>query len=154
MRVHNSRTSRAAWTYLLTAILAVAGSRAVAAKKQQKTAAPAASQGDNKAMTVQTGFYCNLNALTPEERASHHLLTLKLAAARVETTELANGYAFRMQPGSVSLADLATWISWESKCCPFFDFEIELQRDGGPLWLKLRASEGGKAFMQHEFKIQ
>jgi hypothetical protein len=154
VKILYSRTSWAASASLLAVILAVAAVRQVAAQKQEKTAAPAASQGDNKAMTVQTGFYCNLNALTPEERVSHHLLTQKLAAARVETTELSNGYAFRMQSGAVSLADLATWISWESKCCPFFDFEIELQRDGGPLWLKLRASEGGKTFMQHEFKIQ
>jgi hypothetical protein len=154
VRFQHSRTTRAACAYLLAAIFAVAGFRGVAAKKQQKTAAPAASQGDVKTMTVQTGFYCNLNALTPQERERHHQLTQKLAAARVETTELSNGYAFRMQSGAVSLDDLAAWISWESKCCPFFDFEIELQRDGGPLWLKLRAGEGGKAFMQHEFKIQ
>ena len=54
-------------------------------------------------------------------------LTHKIDQAKVETVELANGFAFRFEEGSVSLAELAEWVSAERKCCPFFDFEIELQ---------------------------
>jgi hypothetical protein len=73
--------------------------------------------------TVETsGFYCNLKALSTKERARHVLLTLEIERARVETIELANGFAFRFQDGTVSLADLAEWVSAERKCCPFFDF--------------------------------
>jgi hypothetical protein len=104
--------------------------------------------------TVETSsFYCNLKALTVKERARHMLLTLEIERARVETIELGNGFAFRFQDGTVSLADLAEWVSAERKCCPFFDFEIELQADNGPLWLKLRGKDGVKAFMRSEFGI-
>ena len=104
--------------------------------------------------TVETsGFYCNLKALSTKERARHVLLTLEIERARVETIELANGFAFRFQDGTMSLAELAEWVSAERKCCPFFDFEIELQADNGPLWLKLRGKDGVKAFMQSEFGL-
>jgi len=101
-----------------------------------------------------SNFYCDLKALSTKERARHMLLTLEIERARVETIELANGFAFRFQDGAVSLADLAEWVSAERKCCPFFDFEIELQADNGPLWLKLRGKDGVKAFMQSEFGIR
>lgn len=101
-----------------------------------------------------SGFYCNLKALNTKERARHMLLTLEIERARVETVELANGFAFRFQDGTVSLTDLAEWVSAERKCCPFFDFEIEQQADNGPLWLKLRGKEGAKAFMRAEFRIR
>ena len=101
-----------------------------------------------------SNFYCNLKALSTKERARHMLLTLEIERARVETIELANGFAFRFQDGTVSLADLAEWVSAERKCCPFFDFEIEQQADNGPLWLKLRGKEGAKAFMRGEFRIR
>jgi hypothetical protein len=104
--------------------------------------------------TVETSnFYCNLKALSTKERARHVLLTLEIERARVETIELANGFAFRFQDGTVSLANLAEWVSAERKCCPFFDFEIELQGNNGPLWLKLRGKDGVKTFMQSEFGL-
>jgi hypothetical protein len=91
--------------------------------------------------------------LSPEERQRQHELTVKLAGARVETKELADGYAFRVVSNAVSIAELGEWVTAERKCCPFFDFEIEAERDGGPLWLKLRGREGVKAFIQSEFGI-
>jgi len=100
------------------------------------------------------GFYCNLRALSVKERVRHLQLTYEIERARVETVELANGFAFRFQDGTVSLAELAEWVSAERKCCPFFDFEIEQQADDGPLWLKLRGKEGAKEFMRTEFRIR
>ena len=105
-------------------------------------------------MTETSGFYCNLKALSVKERARHMQLTYKIERARVETVDLANGFAFRFQDSTVSLADLAEWVSEERKCCPFFDFEIELQGNNGPLWLKLRGQNGVKAFMRSEFGIR
>ena len=113
----------------------------------------------NAAVTDQTtvegsNFYCNLKALNTKERARHMLLTLEIERARVETIEMANGFAFRFQDGTISLADVAEWVAAERKCCPFFDFEIEQQADNGPLWLKLRGKEGVKVFMRGEFRIR
>ena len=104
--------------------------------------------------TETSGFYCNLKALSMKERARHMQLTYEIERGRVETVEMANGFAFRFQDGTISLAELAEWVSAGRKCCPFFDFEIELQGNNGPLWLKLRGKDGVKAFMRSEFGIR
>jgi len=86
-------------------------------------------------------------------KARHAELSKKLKEARVETKELSNGFAFRLQAETVSLAELAEWVAGERKCCPFFDFEILQARDAGPLWLKLEGYEGVKAFIRDEFGV-
>src|SRR5512137_2331352 len=108
----------------------------------------------SQAVQQASGFYCNLKALTPEERVRQHELAQAIAGAKLETKELADGYAFRLQVEKVSVIDLAEWVAAERKCCPFFDFEILLGREGGPLWLRLRGAEGVKGFMRHELHIQ
>jgi hypothetical protein len=100
------------------------------------------------------GFYCNAVALDKSERERYDRLIHKLTQARAEAKELPDGYALRLNSDIASLAEVAEWISLESKCCPFFDFEIELQSNRGPLWLKLRGPEGVKPFMRAEFGIQ
>jgi hypothetical protein len=117
---------------------------------QNQTEKPA-KEGTN--MNENTGFYCNLRALTTEERSRHHELTLKLEEARLETRELPNGFALRLDSQSASLGEIAEWISSESKCCPFFDFAMEQERDGGARWLKLTGKDGVKDFIRLEFKL-
>jgi hypothetical protein len=123
------------------------------ARRLQKANSVHAATGE-QAITETSGFYCNLKALSLKERARHMQLTYEIERAKVETVEMANGFAFRFQSGTVSLEELAQWISAERKCCPFFDFEIEQQADNGPLWLKLRGKDGVKAFMRSEFRIR
>jgi hypothetical protein len=123
------------------------------ARLLQGTRSVRAAVGE-QTMIEASGFYCNLKALSVKERVRHMQLTYEIERARVETVEMANGFAFRFQDGTVSLAELAEWVSAERKCCPFFDFEIEQQADDGPLWLKLRGKEGAKEFMRTEFRIR
>src|SRR5205814_2185909 len=104
--------------------------------------------------TVQSKFYCNIKALTPEERARHKQLSEKLMAARKEIVESEKGYEFQFSPSDVSLAELAEWVAAESKCCPFFDFHIDLENQGKLACLRLTGEEGIKAFIRAEFKIE
>lgn len=101
--------------------------------------------------TEVTGFYCNMGALTSAERAHYKVLAEKLKAANVERKEEANGYAFRINTAEASLVEVAEWVNFEKRCCPFFDFEISLQREGGPLWLRVSGREGVKQFISQEF---
>jgi len=39
----------------------------------------------------------------------------------------------------------------ERKCCPFFDFELDLHGEDGGLWLILKGREGVKQFIQTDF---
>ena len=98
-------------------------------------------------------FYCNISALTPAERARHTLLTAKLMGARREIVETPKGYEFQFSPSDVTLAELAEWVAREAKCCPFFDFHIDLENEGRLLCLRLTGEEGIKAFIRSEFKL-
>jgi len=129
------------------------GSPAERAAVLQEGGAAAQSNSTTKVASEISGVYCNLRALSLEERKRHQELTLKLTGARLETVELADGYAFRLASDSVSIAELGEWVEGERKCCPFFDFEIEAGRDGGTLWLKLRGRDGVKALIHSEFRL-
>ena len=101
--------------------------------------------------TMQTPFFCNLNALTAAERGEHQQLAKRLLESIVETRELADGYAFTLDGARVSIGDLATWTDFERRCCPFFDFTLELRRENGPVTLRLTGREGVKEFIKAEF---
>jgi hypothetical protein len=105
-------------------------------------------------VTVEGKFYCNIKALAPAERTRHKELSDKLMAARNETVETSNGYEFQYSPKNVSLAEIAEWAVAESKCCPFFDFHIDLEREGTLVCLRLTGSEGVKAFIRAEFGLR
>ncbi len=60
----------------------------------------------------------------------------------------------QFSPKSVSLAELADWVVAESKCCPFFDFHMELENEGSLLCLRLTGEEGIKAFIRAEFSVR
>jgi hypothetical protein len=115
----------------------------------QSNTNPIAALG--KRMSQRPAFYCNLAALTPKERARHEQLGKKIWAAHAATKELEDGYAFQLQKDKVNLVELAEWITGEDKCCSFFHFEIEVERNRGPLWLKIRGDEGIKKFIQATF---
>jgi hypothetical protein len=111
-------------------------------------------EGERQVATTQSKFYCNIKALNPAERAHHKQLSEKLIAARKEIVETAKGYEFQFSPKNVSLAELADWVSAESKCCPFFDFHIDLEGEGRLLCLRLTGEEGIKAFIRAEFAVE
>ena len=104
-------------------------------------------------MTTANKFYCNTKALSPAERIEHKKLTDKLVANREEIVETEKGYEFQYSPSAVSLAQLADWVAAEGKCCPFFDFHIDLEREGQLLCLRLTGEEGIKPFIRSEFQV-
>ena len=104
-------------------------------------------------MAAGTEFYCNVKALSPAERASHKKLTDRLIAVRTEIVEMDKGYEFQFSPSTMTLAELADWVAKEGKCCPFFDFHIDLQEEGHLLYLRLTGAQGVKAFVRQEFQV-
>lgn len=113
-----------------------------------------ATETEKQMNTTQSKFYCNIKALTVEEREHHKQLGDKWMAARKASVETENGYEFQFGPQDVTLAGLADWVVAESKCCPFFDFHIDLENEGKLICLRLTGEEGVKQFMRAEFKLQ
>jgi hypothetical protein len=115
---------------------------------------PANTSKEKPSVTMQSKFYCNIKALTPAERARHQELGDKMRKAKNATIETPNGYEFQYSPKNVSLAELAEWAVAESKCCPFFDFHIDLEHEGTLICLRLTGSKGVKQFMRAEFSLR
>jgi hypothetical protein len=108
---------------------------------------------ERQTRTMQNKFYCNIRALTPAERAHHTELTDKLMRSRREMVETEKGYEFRYGPSDVSFLELADWVVAEGKCCPFFDFHLDLEREGSLLCLRLTGEDGVKEFIRAEFHV-
>jgi hypothetical protein len=103
--------------------------------------------------TTPAGFFCNATALNPTERAYHQRLTEKLIAARTAAVELPKGYEFQFSPEDISIADAVQWVVAEEKCCPFFNFHIDLEKKGSLVCLGLTGAEGIKQFIRSEFRV-
>ena len=120
----------------------------------EQTLYPGASaRTERQTTTAQSKFYCNIKALTPAERTHHMQLSEKLMGARKEVVETEKGYEFQYSPSDVSLLELADWVVAEGKCCPFFDFHIDLEREGSLLCLRLTGENGVKEFIRSEFQF-
>ena len=138
----------------LVMMIVAAGAAGVrsARARQSTTGNIATGKTANQTPVEQSPLYCKVKALSMSEWVRHLELSSKIGDATEETKELADGYAFRLRTDGVSLAEVAEWTAREQRCCPFFDFQIEMQREGGPLWFKLTGREGVKQFILHEFK--
>ena len=87
----------------------------------------------------------------PLEQRQAHLTTSKDLFSRIEEfRELADGYEFRFVSGPDLIVKLAEFISLEKLCCPFLNFAIEVEAEGGPVWLRLTGREAVKAFIREE----
>jgi hypothetical protein len=97
---------------------------------------------------------CNMKALDRKQRQRHRLLTAQLHAALQETRELPDGYSFRLPSDEATIQRTAEWVTLERRCCPFITFAIEIDRERGPLWLRLTGREGVKPFLKMELGIK
>jgi len=112
-----------------------------------------AADQEKEMVTTHGKFYCNTRALTATERARHKQMTDKLMSVRKEVVETEKGYEFQYSPSDISLLELADWVVAEGKCCPFFDFHIDLEREGRLLCLRLTGDDGIKGFIRSEFSV-
>ena len=92
-------------------------------------------------------FVCNLGVLTAEDRARKEEISRSLRGLIAQVRELPDGFEFQFRPEAATLPLLGEWTWSERLCCPFFDFDLRLEREGGPLRLRLTGREGVKQFI-------
>ena len=133
-------------TMMLTAVMLFA-SLAIAVIGMPETGR---AQGNSpRAKTTESPFACNRSALTPEERKRHFdELSPKLLLLKKRVRELPNGYEFEFPADPKTVQLVAEWAVGERACCPFFDIDMRLEREGGSLWLGVTGREGVKQFIQ------
>ena len=110
----------------------------------------ARAQGNSpSSKTTESPFACNRLALTPEQRKRHFdELSPKLLSLKKSVRELPNGYEFEFPADPKTVQLVAEWAVGERACCPFFDIDMRLEREGGSLWLGVTGREGVKQFIQ------
>lgn len=109
----------------------------------------AAQENPGYAKRPQSPFACNRLALTAQQRKRHfEELGPKLRSLKKSVRELPNGYEFEFPADPNVMQLVAEWAIGERACCPFFDIDIRLEREGGSLWLSLTGREGVKQFIE------
>jgi hypothetical protein len=110
----------------------------------------AGAQGSSlDAKRPESPFACNRLALSPEQRKRHFdALGPTLRLLKKGARELPNGYEFEFPADPSTVQLVAEWAAGERACCPFFDIDMRLEREGGSLWLGLTGREGVKQFIQ------
>src|SRR5215211_3924264 len=99
---------------------------------------------------AQSPIACDMTAIPAEQRPAHLATSRELFSQIEEFRELSNGYEFRFANGSSLLMKLAEFISLEKLCCPFLSFLIDIEPEGGPVWLRLTGRDDVKAFIREE----
>ena len=95
-------------------------------------------------------FACVMSVIDADKREPHLANARALFKRIQEIRELDNGFAFRLGDSPDLLAKLGEFIALERLCCPFFGFAIEVEPEGGAVWLKLTGREGVKPFIKAE----
>ena len=105
------------------------------------------------AATHESPFACDRTALNPKQRKRHFdELGPKLRTLVLEARELPGGYEFKFPGDRQTFQLIAEWTAGEHACCPFFDIDLRLDREGGATWIRLAGRPGTKEFVREEFK--
>src|SRR5260370_22909527 len=94
---------------------------------------------------------CDLTAISASDRPRYNELRRMLAASVIGKRDVPDGLAIQIDIERIALPQLAEWISFERKCCPFFKFGIDLAPGSGPVWLSLTGRAGVKEFIAEAF---
>jgi len=130
---------------LAPGMLSIAAVRASAAK----AAAGDAPVAPHITTTHETPFACDIMALDTKARKRHFdVLGPALRQRKQAVHELPDGYEFQLAGDPETVGMAFEWAAGERRCCPFFDIEIRMTREGGPLWLRLTGREGTKEFIK------
>jgi hypothetical protein len=102
---------------------------------------------------TESPFACVESALNPAERKQHFdEYGPKLRQVLTGIRELPTGYEFTFKNDAATYQILSAWMYQERLCCPFFDLDLTIAREGGALGLRLTGREGVKEFIAAEFE--
>jgi hypothetical protein len=106
-------------------------------------------EADSSTVTQESPFACDRLALDAEARRRHfEELGPALRTLKERVRELSNGYEFRFPSDSKTISMVADWAAGERLCCPFFDIQLRMEREGGPFWMRLTGRKGTKEFIK------
>jgi hypothetical protein len=95
-------------------------------------------------------FACVMSAISPDKRTGHLSNARELFQKVSEIKALDHGYAFKFEVEDSLMLKIGAFIELEKLCCPFLRFLVEVEPEGGPVWLQLTGRSGAKPFIQAE----
>jgi len=132
--------------FALSPILVMARTSAGESAKSCDDGKPAT---DSPTGTHESLFACDRLALDPEARRRHFVeLGPALRGLKEGVRELSDGHEFQFPSDPKTIAMVAEWAAGERLCCPFFDIQLRMEREGGPFWLRLTGRKGTKEFIK------
>lgn len=99
---------------------------------------------------AQSQMACDMSVLSPEQRDAHLATSRELFSKVQAIKEVADGYEFRIGDEPDVIVKVAEFVSFEKLCCPFLNFAINVEAEGGPMTLRLTGRKGVKAFVREE----
>lgn len=99
---------------------------------------------------MEKSIACDLTVFSTDERTRHVTTSLDLTAKAKRISALDDGYAFFHDYADETFVSIARWATNESKCCPFFTFELILvpADTGREIILRLRGSKEAKQLLK------
>jgi hypothetical protein len=98
--------------------------------------------------TSETSLACNFGAIPEDERDRHTEVATNLFESIAAVEELSEGYAFRLPSEPSVLAQAGEFIARERLCCPFFQFDLEVEANQGPVRLTLTGDASVKQYIE------
>jgi hypothetical protein len=134
---------------LASALLPTLAMAKTSADKSAKSIDEDKQPASNSMDTHESLFACDRLALDPAARRRHfEKLGPALRALKEGVQELSDGYEFRFPSDPETIVMVAEWAAGERLCCPFFDIQLRMEREGGPFWLRLTGRKGTKEFIK------
>ena len=91
---------------------------------------------------------CDLSALDAAQRARHSALRAELRARRLDAREVADGYEFSYPAEPETIVKLAEFVTLERRCCPFFDFALDVTAGAVTMRFVMSGGPGVKEFIR------
>lgn len=89
---------------------------------------------------------CTLSEPRLKERVN--FISEEILSGASAMVELEDGYEMQFPSDEIWLRKLTDLIAAERKCCTFFQFELILLPNHGPISLRLRGDDGVKEYLQ------
>jgi len=99
-----------------------------------------------------SAFYCDLTALSAEQRAEYQLLLPKLVKMSQGVIENDHGFRFHFSNAEANLLNAAQFMFYEGQCCPFIEFELRVGGKVGTASLDIIGPHAAKEFLRAELQ--
>ncbi len=99
-------------------------------------------------MSDPTTLACDMTAIPEAEKERHRQVAEHLLSTVEEVAGASDGYRLRLPADGETIRRAASFVSRERLCCPFFDFTLEVRREGGGVWLTLSGDPGVKDYLE------